>query len=69
MTINAPPACKDSRKKPLKTSSLVANFDRMLFPDQRIRGDCVQIGKILRSQRPELKEFAAQKGLQIEGHS
>jgi hypothetical protein len=41
----------------------------VLFPNERIGSDGIKIMKILRSKRPELEQFAFQKGLKIEGHS
>jgi hypothetical protein len=48
---------------------LITLFDRMLLPDERIRGYGEEAIKILGSQRPELQEVALQDGLQIEVHA
>jgi len=47
---------------------LVTVFRRMLFPNERIGSYCVKVGKILRSKRPELEEFACQDGLEVKGY-
>jgi hypothetical protein len=42
-------------------------LDRMLFPDERIRGDREEAVEILRAQGPQFEEVASQNGLEIDG--
>jgi hypothetical protein len=42
-------------------------LDRMLFPDERIRGDREEAVEILRAQGPQSQEIASQDGLEVDG--
>ncbi len=41
----------------------------MLFPNERIGSESVEVVKIFGPKRPKLEELAFQNGLEIKGHS
>ena len=44
---------------------LATVFGGMLLPDQRVGGDGIELAKVFRPQRPQLKQLALQNGLQL----